>query len=177
MPSMRWRALGAVTLLAVAACAKAGALDQRPAELIVLDGATSVRDATRNGVYELTYQLESTYPAANVTSKIEAIFNDTRWSALAEDWLNPGNPSGHSLGWGSLLDSSKTPNTIVHKWSAEWKDTNDNIVIYMLRFGSAVPRDEPFLQRPDNHILKVTAAFVPANVVHVLRSDSDQPLR
>ncbi|HET9362860.1 MAG TPA: hypothetical protein VFO58_24085 [Vicinamibacterales bacterium] len=171
--------LWVVILCGASACVDRAQEDSRPPELIVLDGANEINEATRNGILELNYRLESAYPAEQVTTSIEAVFKGDRWRPLTDDWLNPGNPSGYVRGWSSFLDGSKTPNTIAHVWSAEWKNEDNDLVIYSLRFDSAVPPVELFLERPDNRILKVTAAFVPKTVVNALRKQTgtDQPLR
>lgn len=170
--------LCAVILCGAAGCADVERLSPRPDELIVLDGATEVSEATQsNGVLELNYRIESPYPAEEITTAIRTLFKGGKWLPLTDDWLNPGNPSGYVRGWSSFVDGTKTPNTIVHTWSAEWKNENNDLVIYRLRFDSEVPSDVPFLQRPDNTTLRVTAAFVPVRVVTTLRAETDQPMR
>ena len=105
-----------------AACIEGQTDGQRPPELVVLEGATEVREATRNGIRELNYRLEAAYPAEHVTTAISALLQSRGWLPLTEDWLHPGSPSGFMRGWTDYLDGSKMPNTIVHAWVCEWKN-------------------------------------------------------
>lgn len=148
---MFWRVLWAVILCGTSACVDSSKGGPRPPELIVLDSATEINEATRNGILELNYRLESAYPAEHVTASINAVFKGDRWRPLTDDWLNPGNPSGYVRGWSSFLDGSKTPNTIAHVWSAEWKNEDNDLVIYSLRFDSAIPPGELFLAPGQSH--------------------------
>ena len=70
-----------------------------------------------------------------------------------------------------ILFAGKTPNTDVHVWSAEWKDTAGSIVMYSLRYDSAVSSASLTRERPDNSDLEVTAIFIPAAVVSAMRKE------
>jgi hypothetical protein len=151
--------------------------EQRPPELIVFDEATNVQTmAEPDGKYILTYRLNVRYPAQSVVERISAIFGGARWQPLTRDWLNPEDPSGHARGWSTFTDGSKTPNTNVHVWSAEWKDSTGNLCIYRLHYDSAFSL-ESF--GPDNSDLKVMALFIPATVVAATRKQAgvESPLK
>ena len=165
---MFWRvsSLGALAVLAACVGGATQSAQNQPSELIVYEGATSVRRvAPGDGRYELTYNLQAEYPAELVVTRIRAALSEERWQPLAHDWLNPGNPSGYSRGWSDFIDGTKTPSTVVHVWSAEWKDRTGALVIYSLRFDSAVPPGGYRRPRPDNHVLNVRASFIPAAIV------------
>jgi hypothetical protein len=167
------RGLCAGLLLVVAACHEVNEnVEQRPPELVVYDGATAVRGtAERDGRYTLTYRVDALFPAAPVVDRIRSLFPGDRWQPLAQDWLNPGNPSGHSRGWSEFIDATKTPKTDVHAWSAEWKDTAGNIVMYSLRYDSVVSSASLTRETPDNSDLEVTVIFIPAAVVSAMRKE------
>jgi hypothetical protein len=136
----------------------------------VYDGATGVRTISKaDGRYELTYSLQQEYPAAPVVARIRAAISEERWQPLAHDCLNPGNPSGYSRGWSDFIDGTKTPNTLVHVWSAEWKDGTGNLVIYSLRYDSAVRPGRLTRPTPDNAVLRVTVMFFPSAIVTEMR--------
>jgi hypothetical protein len=160
------RAVVVVSLAILAACGRLQDRQTWPAELIVVDGATTLtHTARRNGAHELTYQLRQLHPAESVLTRIQAALAPDRWQPLTEDWLNPGNASAVLRNWSHFIDGTKTPNTVVHIWFGEWKDGVGNLVEYSLRYDSALPRGEIFLEKPDNDTLKVTALFFPAVVV------------
>ena len=163
---MIWRAVVLANLAALAACGGVQDRQQWPAELLALDGATSLRHVERgNGTHELTYQLREVYPAESVLTRIRAALPPDRWQALTADWLNPDNPSSNSRGWADFVDGTKRPNTFVHIWSGAWKDGAVNLVEYSLRYDSSLPSGEIFREKPNNDALKVTALFFPATVV------------
>jgi hypothetical protein len=169
---MFWRFLSIGTLAVLAACVGGAtqSAEKQPIELIVYEGATSVRRVARgDGRYELTYNLQAEFPAEHVVMQIRATLSDARWQPLDYDWLNPGNPSGYSRGWSDFIDGTKTPNTVVHVWSAEWKDRTGALVIYSLRYDSAVPPGGFTRPSPDNHVLKVRALFFPSAIVTGMR--------
>src|SRR5689334_21087697 len=138
--------------LSLAIFAACGGLQDRqtwPAELIVVDGSTRLRHTARgNGTHELTYQLRQLHPAESVLTRIQAALPPDRWQPLTEDWLNPGNASAVPRNWSHFIDGTKTPNNVVHVWFGEWKDGGGNLVEYSLRYDSALPPGEIFLEKP-----------------------------
>jgi len=162
---MIWRAVVFVNLAALGACDGVQDRQQWPAELVVDDGATSLRHVERsNGTHELTYQLREAYPAESVLTRIRAALPPDRWQPLTADWLNPDNPSSNSRGWAFFIDGRKKPNTLVHIWSGAWKDGAGNLVEYALRYDSSLPSGDS-REKPDKDAIKVTAFFFPAPVV------------
>ena len=159
-----------VTLAVLGACRGVQDRRERPAELVVDDGATGLRHIERgNGTHELTYQLREVCPAESVLTRIRAALPPDRWQALTADWLNPDNPSSHSRGWANFVDGRRQPNTFVFNWVGAWKNGSGNLVEYTLRYDSSLPLGEIFPEKPDNDALKVSAFFFPANVVAVTR--------
>lgn len=161
---------GCFALLASCSDARVDRSSTQPVELVVIEGATDVHRVGRDSrAYELTYRLNSEYPAESVVAQIRAALSPDRWRPLAQDWLNPGNPSGFTRGWSDFVDKTKTPNTIVHVWSAEWRDDDGNLVTYGLRYDSSVPPGATTRATPDNRKLRVSAAFLPTAVVSATR--------
>jgi hypothetical protein len=142
-----------------------------PQELIVADGATDVRSQERpDGAVELLYRANQPYPAVGLLASIHAAVPRERWQPLTDDWLNPGNPSSHKTGWGSFIDGTKSPNTLVHRWNGQWKDRDGNIVVYALDYNSAYNAALPlFSQLPGNSRLEVSAMWVPTSTAKAIQ--------
>jgi hypothetical protein len=181
--SLLSRALVVGTLAAASGCAETSHTGDRakpPGELIVYDTASQVHRVSRpDGRYELTYELHMEYPAEAVVARIRATLPPDTWHPLTSDWLNPGNPSGYSHGWSDILDGTQAPSTRVDVWNAEWRDAAGNLVIYSLRYVSELSGADRRRGGPDNAQLKVTARFVPADVVIAMRKQLGimEPLR
>jgi hypothetical protein len=141
-----------------------------PSELIVPEGATEVRPQRRpDGGVEVLYRIGQPYPAEGLLAQVHTALPRERWEPLTEDWLNPGMPTSHKMGWQSNINGMRSPNTLIHSWSAQWKDAQGNIVLYGLvydsKYNSALPL---FRQLPDNSRLEVAAAWIPASIAKAM---------
>jgi hypothetical protein len=151
-----------------------------PPELVVATGARDIVSGARpDGAIELTNRLDEPFPAENLLRQVRAAFPADQWHPLAKDWLNPEIPTSHSRGWTDFQDGTKHPETWVHAWSADWRDSKGNMVLYSLRYDSKPPyvearrpiivSDPALLAPPDNSDLRVSAAWFPVEVVNRLR--------
>jgi hypothetical protein len=138
-----------------------------PPQLVVVEGAKDVRSRQRpDGGVELQYQVDYPFPAAELIERFRTALPIEDWQPLMEDWLDSGTPTSHQRGWGSHINGIKKPNTLVHVWSAPWKDRNGNLVFYGLQYESKY--DGSFLEQPDNSHLEVIAVWFPAAAVEAI---------
>jgi hypothetical protein len=146
-----------------------------PRELTVLKGASDVRVGTnRDGSPEVFYIIQGApYPAAGTTSLIRSHLQELGWSPLTRDWLNPENP----LEWefGAFIDGRKKPEKRVHQWFGQWTNGKSEVVLYILRYESAI--SEETLPPPDNSRLLITATYISAPAVQGMRSGIKVPLQ
>jgi hypothetical protein len=143
-----------------------------PPELIVVDGAKDVRPRQRpDAGIEVLYRVDQPFPATELLERVRAALPSQRWHPLMEDWLNPGRATSHQRGWGSFTNGLKQPNTLVHAWSAEWKDDAGNLVLYGLVYESKYNPSLPSFAwpPPDNSMLEVTALWLPASTVNAMQ--------
>ncbi|MEO8481248.1 MAG: hypothetical protein ABI634_03510 [Acidobacteriota bacterium] len=150
----------------------AGAAQAGPATpaLIVLKGASRLRDGQgRHGGHELSYRLQVAYPAEEVLRKIHESIAAMPATPLEHEFLNPGLATGVRRGWSTFIDGSRTPSTRVTAWVGEWQTTGSDVVIYSLRYDSAVGPSRAGDERPDNDDLLVSASFIPAAAAAAVR--------
>jgi hypothetical protein len=134
-----------------------------PAQLVVLSGARNMHSGTKpDGSIEVSYHIAARFPAGPALEQIRAALPRSDWEPLANDWLNPDIPSSHQRGWTDFTDGTKTPNTAVHLWLAQWRNRNGDIVLYGLRYDSRDQMKVSVLHHPDNDDLHVVASWIPA---------------
>jgi hypothetical protein len=135
-----------------------------PPPVVLAPGAFDVRpekkDDGRRGV---TYRLREAFPADALLGRINNAMPPPGWQPLAMDWLNPDIPSSHQSGWRDWRDGTKTPPTRVHQWSAQWRDSQGNIVFYELRYDLALNSGGGRLGPPDNDNVRITAVWIPTS--------------
>jgi hypothetical protein len=167
---LRWLGFAFVVLLAgCSGLASQNAVANQPAELVIIEGANAIKRVDRgDGRYELAYELEQRYPAESVTARIKAVAAPDRWHPLEQDWLNPDLPGGLSRGWLDFVEATKKPNKTVYVWNAEWRSDAGSLLVYNLKYESAIPASG-VLREPDNPGLHVHAAIYPAGVVEATR--------
>jgi hypothetical protein len=140
-----------------------------PSELLAIQGASGVRSvAGKDGRYELSYRLQVEYPAESVIASIRAAVAPDRWQPLERDWLNPEQARRPS-DWRDSTDGTKNPNTMVHVWTAQWRDLPGSVLVYSLSYESAVQVPQSRTSVPDNNTLRVRGLFFPAPVVEEMR--------
>jgi len=123
------------------------------------------REAALGGRIGVSYSVVQPYPAEPFLARVRESLAAGEWSALPDDWLNPGSPSSHQDGWGDVIDGTVSPNLRVHQWMAEWQNQAGDIVLYALRYESALPAGSVYDAGPDNSDLRVTALWIPAATV------------
>lgn len=136
-------------------------------DLIVIQGARDVKYANLHGTEQVSYRVSMAYPATKALSDIYERLKARGWVPLEEDYLNPGHPSSHVLGWGSFTDGTKRGNPWIHQWLAQWKNNNRDILWYALRYESG---DKKGLLI-ENLNLQIEGIFVPASLAEAEREE------
>ncbi len=118
-------------------CGYGRAASDRPKDfsdgLIVVAGAEDVRYTIREaGVQEVGYEVREDYPATKLLTEIRANLQKQGWRPLEEDLLNPGAQAFR--GWGTGVDSTRSPERTVHTWSGQWEDKDQNVLLYSFRY-------------------------------------------
>jgi hypothetical protein len=137
------------------------------ASLVVAPSAKSPKYLKyQDGRQQVTYAIESEYPAEDVLSFIRAELRKRGWRPLAQDLFNPDIPSSHQRGWTFFEDHTQKPWTGVYAWNADWENGSHDIVVYALRYDS-----------PDNSTrnlksLQVIALFIPAEIAAKMKPDA-----
>jgi hypothetical protein len=149
-----------------------------PPELMVPQGATDVKAQPRgDGGVELHYRLEQSFPAESLLTNIHSALPLDRWRPLTKEWLNPNADTSNATGWTNAAITVKNTEKIVHSWNGEWLDSNDNLVMYFLRYESRYVLSEAALQRPDNFDLSVTALWIPTSAARAMRQNLNRGQR
>ena len=128
--------------------------------------------AYSDGREQLIYMVDTEYPAESTVAFLSTQLRNQRWTALREDFMNPGIPTSEVRGWTQFEDRSEEPRATVRAWSCDWEDKAHDITIYGLSYRypmSGAP--DP----PDSRKLHVMALYIPAAVAekmkHVTRPD------
>ncbi len=129
-----------------------------------LPGATEVKAVGGDGVFEVSYVVDSAYPAADVLAAIAASI-PPEWTPRSEDSLNPGLPTSHVRGWGDHENLTTTPESWAHTWQSEWQNQAGDVLSYNLIYTSTGPFPAiGHLPAPDNSKLRVAAQVVPRGI-------------
>jgi hypothetical protein len=125
-----------------------------------------------DGREQLTYTIDTEYPAEQTISFISAELQKRRWEPLREDFLNPGIPSSQMRGWTQFEDASREPIATVRQWACDWEDGAHNITIYDLKYRYALSGTR---DATDSRALQVLALYIPVaiaeNMKHVTKPD------
>jgi hypothetical protein len=154
--------LGVVAVALLAACSRQPAAPQLhvPPQIVVPAGAYDIGSRELvDGTVGVGYRLHEPFPADGLLARVRGALPAPAWQPLERDWLHPDSPSSHQRGWSDFTDGTKSPSTRVHAWSAQWRDAQGNVVIYYLRYDSAVHPES--VNPPDNDKLFVAAAWYP----------------
>jgi hypothetical protein len=156
-----------VVFLSGLACSQAPAAQRIPEELLILPGAAAVR-STGEHAGTVSYDVEMPYPATQATEAIRAHLERRGWTALAEDFLNPGLPTSVSRGWTAYEElAPQGGSRHIFQWVTDWEDKSGRIVRYALRYDATrAPNGE---LRPHGR-LRVIAILHAADWVKAARS-------
>jgi hypothetical protein len=158
----------AVALLTTAGCRRNRSytvvdVSSLPKDLAPLPGARGAQAHTQpDGSIWIRYELLQAYPAEPTLKAIRERLESRGWVPLANDWLNPTDPSSHTMGWGFFIDGLRHPEPVVDQWMAQWRNANGDIILYEFRYespGQSLPRNP---DRPNNDKLRVTGMLAPA---------------
>ncbi len=161
----RIRPFRALFLVAVVAATLAGceaAQEQQsrvPSGFFIPEGARSVRHYDRDGVREVSYDVDVAYPASPFLCELTHHLDDRHWLGLREDALNPGLESSLVRGWTDFEDASERPDTHVHSWGAQWRNQDGELLTYVLRY------EYPENTKPQLSTMSVSALIWPASFV------------
>jgi hypothetical protein len=125
-----------------------------------------------DGREQLTYLVDTEYPAESTVAFLSTQLRSQRWTALREDFMNPGIPTSEVRGWTQFEDASREPRASVRQWACDWEDGAHNITLYDLKYRYPMSgAHDP----PDSGMLHVMALYIPAPVAekmkHVTRPD------
>lgn len=130
-----------------------------PSALFIPDGARNVQHRERQGVHEISYEVDAAYPASPFLCQLTQYLDQHQWRGLREDALNPGLGSGLARGWGDYGNATRQPETHVHSWLAQWRNQDGDLLTYGLQY------EYPGRAKPDLSKLKVVASLWPVPVV------------
>lgn len=122
--------------------------------LVVLPLADNVKCVVRPEQEELSYEVVQEWPATEGLKRIQETLRKQGWRPMLEDFLNPGVPSSHVVGWRSYLEDDRT----VQQWLAQWKNEHGEVVWYALIYKSP----EHGEQRPTGLSVKAVLFKAPA---------------
>jgi hypothetical protein len=145
-------------------------LDKKPENypdaLILLPNATDVKYYKLGGSFQLTYKIETDYPAADLISSICNQLKQGNWYPLKESYLNPGVSASHVTGWSSFEDKrEKTPQTVL-QWIGDWENKAGDVVTYGLSYKYDTGKNK------DIKHLTVTGIFMPAPLAKKTREEA-----
>ena len=140
-----------------------------PAAFFIPSGASNVQHRERQGIHEVSYQVEAAYPASPFLCELTSYLAAQQWRGLREDALNPGSDSSLVGGWSDYGNATRQPETHVHAWMAEWRNQDGHLLTYALQY------EYPETSAPELSTLKVAAVEWPAELVRSqLGSRADQ---
>ena len=132
---------------------------QSPSEysdsLIILDGASNVRYEKLNGSDQVYYKIHAEYPAKGNIAELNRRLEVKGWKPLKTDWLNPEIPTSHVRGWTDFVDGTTKPNQKVYSWNSDWTNSNEDMLIFVLRYS------HPVQETPNRNELNVIGIFMP----------------
>ena len=126
--------------------------------LVVLPRAQGVVHKPDKGMQTVTYRVTMPYVGETAVESIRAVVEKKGWRPLQEDFLNPGLPSSHVRGWGTVIDGTVTPSKRLHAWHGQWANGSGDILFYHLKY--LCPLDD----RVHSDTLNVVGAFIPRTV-------------
>jgi hypothetical protein len=141
------------------------AADRRTPDLFVPREASEIAWRRERGMETVTFKLETPYPATSTLDQIRAQVESRGWKPLHDDFLNPGLPSAHVRGWGTIVDATEQPNVRAHVWHAQWSHVRGDVLLYHLEFRCSLD------DREHSKVMRVSAALVPRAVYEDMKRD------
>jgi len=141
--------------------------------LIQLPGAENISYDVYRGRVRLTYSLTEDYPAQKSLDQIRSRLKTLGWTPLDDNYFMPRVPTSHLTGWQEfedLININTEVLLIVHAWSADWTNTQGDIVMYGLKY--SYPKDG----QPDLSHLQVFAVYFPSVVAESIRQSPNGTL-
>jgi hypothetical protein len=132
------------------------------AALIVMPDA---REVSTSKLYDgqVSYQLMEEYPATKSLEFLKSTLAREGFTPLEALTLNPRTPSSHVRGW----TNAEIKGQRVYAWSAEWQDSEGNVVSYMLSYSVPLTTGNT-VERPAGP-LTVQATFLSWRTAETLR--------
>lgn len=169
----------AMTLLLVATLLAAAASHQRSdsvekysESLLLSPSAESPRYFTYpDGRQQLTYTIDSDYPAKDMLSFLSVELQKRGWKPLRFDFLNPDMPSSHVRGWTFFEDATQEPRMAVRQWMADWENRAHDITLYNLEYRS------PSGAALESKTLRVVALYIPAEMVTRMKRETASKMK
>ena len=160
----------------VGGCQRPSGTEKKHADsLLVAPSAIEPRYlSSPDGREQLTYLVDSDYPAESTVAFLSAELRKRHWEPLREDFLNPGIPSSEVRGWMQFEDATREPRATVRQWGVDWEDGAHNITLYDLKYRYPMTgAHDP----PDSRMLHVMALYIPARVAEKMKhvTGPDQP--
>ena len=152
---------------------RSGAERKRSESLLIAPSTINAKYlAYPDGREQLTYMVDTEYPAESTIAFISAELEKRHWEPLREDFLSPGTPLSQVRGWTQFEDRAQEPRATVRQWGCDWEDGGHNITLYHLeyRYPMSGAHDPP-----NSRMLHLVALYIPANVAekmkHVTKPD------
>ncbi len=129
--------------------------------LVVVPGGTDIKSIRYHGEDQLSYLVQSQYPADDVLHAIGSQLAKTGWKPLKEDYLNPGLASSQVRGFQYFPDLTTHPKSSARRWVGQWENGAHDIVNYMLEYRCT---EDLCSSTRDLHDLHVSAIYIPAEL-------------
>ena len=126
------------------------------AGLFVPASARQVAHNERDGIRQVSYELDVTHPAATFLCELQGYLDRQQWRGLREQASHAGTPSSLVRGWTDFVETANPPPTHVHVWTAQWLNDPGDLLTHALRY------EYPEGAAPRFASAKVTSLFVPA---------------
>lgn len=127
--------------------------------LVVLPEARNVRCETSPEQQELVYEVSEPWPATQAIETIKNTLQAQGWKPILNDFLNPGVPSSHVVGWQSYQEDDSR----VRQWLGQWNNEQGQVAWYALTYRTAQEGEVALMD------LKVQAVLLEASVANVLQ--------
>jgi len=121
-----------------------------------------------DGRQQLTYMIETEYPAQGVLSFLRKELARNGWKPLPHNFFAPDTPSSFQRGWIFIEDHTQTPSTGVYGWGADWENGSHDITSYSLKYES------PTNSTRNLKNLQVLALYMPAAVATKMKQNFDK---
>jgi hypothetical protein len=142
----------------------------RSEALIQLPGAEHAAFDVFKGRQRLTYFLSVQYPAEEALNVVRSRLEAMGWEELPYNYFMPSVPTSHVTGWEQFEDTVNGVPSVVHAWSADWRNGHGDVVLYGLKY------TYPVDAKPDLSRAQVFAVFFPKTVAESLAASHGEGL-